>query len=247
MGPLPVRGRGDQGRVRRARPPARRGCLQGRPRPAVAHLRLRRRPGECGAAGRDDEHALPARAQPDRRRDRGGEPGLGRRARVPDRAQRDHRDVHQAGGRGIHQPHLAPADPADGGPARGLEGALEPAELDHDGIQPALSLAFADARRDPLGRAHRADPRHLLRQCAAARGRARARLRGHERAGDRRAGPAQHRRCADRDRSGGDPAGAARAARHLCGLSRAGGAEAAAALRGHLLRPRGAAHPARRL
>lgn len=65
--------------------------------------------------------------------------------------------------------------------------------------------------------------------------------------GDRGAGPAQHGGCADRDRGGGDRAGAAGAARFPCGPSGAGGAEAAAALQGHLLGPRGPAHPARGL
>ena len=72
------------------------------------------------------------------------QPGVGRRARVPDRAQHQHRAADQTGRRRIHQSYFALLDEIARRSHARLHGKMEPRKLDPGRIQPALSLAQPD-------------------------------------------------------------------------------------------------------
>ena len=197
---------GGEARVRRAGPhrarPGPEGAgARGHPRRPPAHvLRLGDPAGQHPLRLLDDQHPVPARAQPVGRRPgpracRG--PGLGRRAALPDGARHADRAAAQGGGAGLHQPHHALRREAVRRTGDGRGSVLVPRELDVDRVRPAVPVAHPGAHRGDRGRGAVADGRPALEQRGGdGRPPARAVQRSRGPAGPRHLDP-QHRPVPD--------------------------------------------------
>ena len=121
------------------------------------------RRGERADRLRDVQHAVPARAQPDRPRDPGRATALGARTDLRRGAQRADRAPHPARDRGVHQPPAPLPLPLPAGPARLRQAALDASELGRGRVQPAVPLA----QPRPRHARHRwpASPSHSGTRC----------------------------------------------------------------------------------